>query len=93
MPGQTAAENSEPSSFLQKKSPMFVSGRWSLPKIKAQADFEFDILPFPYGKSKFYIPLNSSGWAISKNSKNKAASLDFVKYLSSDENIKKLKID
>ena len=76
--------------FLQQKSPMFISGRWSLPKIEKSAGFEYGILPFPKGNSKFYIPLNASGWAISKKSKNKAAAMDFVKYLSSDENIERL---
>ena len=76
--------------FLNQKSPMFISGRWSIPKLNAQAEFEYGILPFPKGNSKYYIPINASGWAIAKNSKNKEAAIDFVKYISSDENIEKI---
>ena len=76
--------------YLEQKSPMFISGRWSLPKIEKSAEFEYGILPFPKGDSELYIPLNASGWAVSKNSKNKTAAIDFVKYLSSDENMKNL---
>ena len=61
-----------------------------MPKITSQAKFEYGILPFPKGLSKYYIPLDSSGWAIYKNSKNKEAAIDFVKYISSDENIEKM---
>ena len=78
--------------FLNQKTPMFVSGRWSVPKIEAQADFEYGVLPFPKGDSEYYIPLNASGWAVSKKSKNKEAALDFVKYISNDENIEKMVI-
>ena len=76
--------------FLNQKTPIFVSGRWSVPKIESQAKFKYGILPFPSGSSKYYIPLNSSGWAVYKNSKNKKAAIDFVKYISSDENIEKI---
>ena len=73
--------------FLNKKTGMFISGRWSVPKLDAEADFNYGVAPFPDDRSGFYIPLNASGWAVSKNSKNKEAAIDFVKYISSDENI------
>ena len=76
--------------FLNKKTPIFVSGRWSVPKIDSQAEFEYGVFPFPKGESQYYIPLDSSGWAVYKNSKNKKAAIDFVKYISSDKNIKKI---
>ncbi len=76
--------------FIQGEAPMFISGRWSVPKINSQADFEYDVMPFPKDKSKYYIPLNASGWAVSKTSKNKSAAIDFILYLSSEENIEKL---
>ena len=76
--------------FLNQKTSMFVSGRWSVPKLESQANFDYGILPFPKGESKYYIPLNASGWAVSKKSKNKEAAIDFVKYISNDENIEKI---
>ena len=76
--------------FIQGKAPMFISGRWSVPKINNQANFEYDVMPFPKDKSKYYIPLNASGWAVSKASKNKSGAIDFVLYLSSKQNIEKL---
>ena len=76
--------------FLNQKTPFFISGRWSIPKIETQSDFEYGIIPFPDGGSKYYIPLNASGWAISKKSKHKEAAINFVKYISSKENIEKI---
>ena len=76
--------------FLTQKTPIFISGRWSVPKINSQAEFNYGILPFPKGSSKYYIPLDSSGWAVYKYSKHKEAAIDFVKYISSDENIVKM---
>lgn len=76
--------------FLQNKSAFFVSGRWSVPKLDSQKGLNYGILPFPKSKSDYYIPLNASGWAISKKSKNKDAAKDFIKYLNSDENLQKL---
>lgn len=73
--------------FLNEKVSMFISGRWSVPKLTSQAKFEYAIAPFPNGASEFYIPLNASGWAISKKSKNKNEALKFLKFISSDENV------
>ncbi|MBQ7450035.1 extracellular solute-binding protein [bacterium] len=76
--------------FMNQKTAMFVSGRWSVPKLNSNPKLKYGVLPFPKGQSKYYIPLNSSGWAVYKNSKNKDAAIDFVKYISSDENIEKM---
>lgn len=76
--------------FLTNKSAMFVSGRWSMPKLNSQKDFDYGVLPFPDGGSGFYIPLNASGWAVSKKSKHKNEALSFVQFISNDENIVKL---
>lgn len=66
--------------FLDKKIALYLSGRWLYPKIKEQANFNWEIASFPQGKSK--TPCDSSGWAISKNSKHKDSAIKFVKYLS-----------
>lgn len=67
--------------FLDQKIAMFISGRWIYPKINEKANFDWEIVPFPLGKSPY--PCDSSGWAISKNSRHKDASIKFVQYLSS----------
>lgn len=69
--------------FLDKKIAFYLSGRWMFPKIKEKADFNWAIINFPYGENE--QPLDSSGWAITKNSKNKKAAIKFVKYLSSEK--------
>lgn len=76
--------------FINERAPIFISGRWSVPKLNAESKFDYGVAPFPQGNSKYYIPLNASGWAVSKKSKHKTKAIDFVKFLASDENMKKI---
>lgn len=69
--------------FLNKKIAMYLSGRWMYPIISEKADFNWAVINFPYGNGKQY--LDTSGWAISNQSKNKEASKKFIKYLSGEK--------
>lgn len=64
--------------FLEGKIGLYLSGRWMYPKIKETAAFDWDVIPF-CGT----VPLDASGWAISKSSKHKESAEKFVKYLAS----------
>jgi len=76
--------------FLQQKLAMQVSGRWLVPKYRTTAYFEWDIINFPIGKDGSIVPMDASGWAISKASKNKTQAIKLIQYLSSKENISKM---
>lgn len=69
--------------FLQGKLAMHVSGRWLVPKYREEANFDWDIVEFPKGTSGSIVPMDSSGWAISKNSKHKKESAKLIQFLSS----------
>ena len=71
--------------FLQGRLGMHLSGRWLVPKYRQEADFDWDIVEFPRvnNKSKSVVPLDASGWAVSKSSKHKQQAIKLVKYLSS----------
>lgn len=70
--------------FLQGKLAMHLSGRWLVPKYREEAKFDWDIINFPTGNTtSSYIPLDASGWGISKSSKHKKEAIRLVKYLSS----------
>lgn len=73
--------------FLQQKLAMQLSGRWLVPKYRETATFDWDIINFPHGKSGSIVPMDASGWAVYKNSKNKNLAIKFVQCLSSKENI------
>lgn len=66
--------------FLAGKIGLYLSGRWMYPKIKQDANFNWDIIVFPG-----IVPLDSSGWAISKESKHKDSAKKFVEYLASEK--------
>ena len=52
-----------------------------IPKFRETISFDWDVIEFPSSaENKVYI--DSSGWAITKKSKNKDIALDFIKYLS-----------
>jgi len=69
--------------FLDEKIAFYLSGRWMYPKISETAKFNWAVINFPYGISS--QPCDVSGWAISKESKNKAAAIKFVQYMASDK--------
>ena len=73
--------------FLQNRLAMHVSGRWLVPKYRQEANFDWDIVEFPQNINGKGIPIDASGWAISKSSKNKSEAILFVKYLSSQKSI------
>lgn len=75
--------------FLQEKIAMQLSGRWLVPKYRESATFNWDVNPFPKGTQGSIVPLDASGWALNKFSKNKTEAIKFIKYLSTKENIEK----
>lgn len=76
--------------FLQQRLGMYLSGRWMVPKLREEADFNWDIAKFPKGTKGSIVPLDASGWAIAKSSLHKEEAMKLVNYLSSSESIKKL---
>ncbi len=76
--------------FLQGRIAMQVSGRWLVPKYREDADFDWDIAPFPKGKAGSVVPLDASGWAIAKSSKHKSEAIKLITYLASKDNIGKM---
>ena len=74
--------------FLQGKIAMHLTGRWLVPKYREVAEFDWDIARFPKGDKGSIVPLDASGWAISKDSKHKDAARKLVYYLSSKESSK-----
>lgn len=69
--------------FLDQKIAIYLSGRWMYPKISENAKFNWEVREFPLENG--YYPCDASGWAISKQSRHKNASLKFIEYLSSDK--------
>ena len=75
--------------FLQGKLAMHVSGRWLVPKYRQEAKFDWDVVEFPQMANGSIMPMDSSGWAISKSSKHKKEAIKLIKYLSSKESMDK----
>ncbi len=75
--------------FLQQKLAMHLSGRWLVPKYREEADFDWDVVQFPKGENGSIVPLDASGWAISKSSKNKIMARKLVDFLASKESSQK----
>lgn len=76
--------------FLQQRIAMHLSGRWLVPKYRNEADFDWDIAPFPKGSAGSVVNIDSSGYALSKSSKHKKEALKFIEYISSKESLNKL---
>lgn len=65
--------------FINGKLAMYLSGRWMTPKFRQVINFDWDVVNFP-SPNKVYI--DSSGFAISKNSKHKNEAVKLIKYFS-----------
>ena len=76
--------------FLQQKLAMHLTGRWLVPKYREEAKFHWDVVEFPRGDAGSVVPLDSSGWAVAKDSKHKDEAFRLVNYLSSRNSIEKL---
>ena len=72
--------------FIGGKISLYLSGRWMYPKISEEAGFNWAVINFPYGENPQLS--DTSGWAISKSSKNKEAAVKFVQYLASEKTAK-----
>lgn len=75
--------------FLQQKLGMYISGRWMVPKLRNEADFDWDVTQFPKGTNGSIVQLDASGWAIAKSSKHKEEAQKLVNYLASSKNSEK----
>ncbi len=74
--------------FLQQKIAMLVSGRWSVPVLREQATFDWDVAPFPRGTSgQSRVGIDASGYAIAAHSAHPRESWALLKFLVSKKAI------
>lgn len=71
--------------FLQQKLAMMVSGRWSVPVLREQADFDWDVAPMPVGPAGSRTGLDASGYAMAADTAHPNAAWAFIEFLSSPE--------
>ncbi|WP_373533089.1 sugar ABC transporter substrate-binding protein [Vampirovibrio sp.] len=77
--------------FMQQKLAMMVNGRWSVPVLREQAPFQWDVAPLPVGPSgKSAVGLDASGYAIAAKSKHPQESFELIRYLLSPSAMKKV---
>ncbi len=76
--------------FINGELALYLSGRWMVPKFRSTIkNFDWDVIAFPVS-DKHKIVVDTSGWAVSKNSKHKEDAIEFVKYISSKASIEKM---
>lgn len=74
--------------FVAKRAAMTRQGSWLIANYK-NVDFNWDIAPLPKNK-RHYANLHTGFFTINTTSKNKEKAWEFVNYMMSDENQKKL---
>ena len=76
--------------FINGELALYLNGRWMVPKFRSTIkDFEWDVIAFPVS-DEHKITVDTSGWAVSKSSKHKDDAVEFVKYMSSFDSIRKI---
>ncbi len=68
--------------FLQGRLLFFLSGRWSVPFLREKATFQWDVLPFPQGKSGSRVGIDSTGYAMSRRSPHLKDAQALTRFLS-----------
>lgn len=72
--------------FLQQKLAMMVNGRWSVPVLREQAQFQWDVAPLPVGPSgQSRVGIDASGYAIAAKSPHPKESFELIRYLLSKD--------
>lgn len=68
--------------FLQGQLAMLLSGRWTVPVLRQQADFQWDIAPFPAGLAGSKVGIDASGYAVAASSRYPEESQALVRFLT-----------
>lgn len=77
--------------FMQQKVAMMANGRWSVPVLREQAKFRWDVVPFPVGPSGHSrVGIDASGYAISAKSAHPRESYELIRFLLSRESLAKV---
>lgn len=89
MPTPTAAGEFGGDLFQAGKAAMTTIGHWAVPGY-VQSGINFDVVPMPSGPAGEATSVNSAGFVISKDSKQKDAAFEFVKFALSEAGQKRL---
>lgn len=77
--------------FLQQKLAMMVNGRWSVPVLREQAQFAWDVVPMPVGPSgTSRVGIDASGYAIAAKTAHPDECWALVQFLLSKPAIEKV---
>lgn len=77
--------------FLQQRLGMMISGRWSVPVLRQQARFHWDVAPLPVGPSGYSrVGIDASGYAIAARSRYPRQSFELIRFLLSRHAIEKV---
>jgi multiple sugar transport system substrate-binding protein len=77
--------------FLQQKLAMLISGRWSVPVLREQAKFRWDVVPLPVGPSgQSRVGVDASGYAISAKSRHVQSAWTLLKFLESTDSLREI---
>lgn len=69
--------------FVQGKLSMLVSGRWSVPLLRKQAKFHWEVLPFPQGRAGSRVGVDASGYALSSTTTHPKEAWELLAFLTS----------
>jgi multiple sugar transport system substrate-binding protein len=89
MPGPTTAGEFGGDLFQSGMAAMTTIGHWAVPGY-VQAGINFNVVPMPNGPAARATSVNSAGFVVSKDSKNKDAAFEFIKFALSEAGQKRL---
>jgi multiple sugar transport system substrate-binding protein len=68
--------------FLQGRLLFLLSGRWSVPLLRQEATFQWDVLPFPRGRAGSRVGIDATGYGLSAQSRHPKEAEAFLRFLS-----------
>jgi multiple sugar transport system substrate-binding protein len=67
--------------FVQQRLLFLPSGRWSVPFLRENAPFQWDVLPFPHGKAGSRVGIDATGYAVSNRTPHSKEAQELLQFL------------
>gem|GEM_PF-323195 len=85
---ETIANTTMTELFIQQRILFMLSGRWTVPFLRENADFHWDVLPFPQGKVGSKVGVDATGYSLSASTQHPEEAQELLRFLTSEHTLR-----
>jgi multiple sugar transport system substrate-binding protein len=78
--------------FVDQKLAFLVSGRWTLPMLKAKAHFNWTVMPLPAGPAGRHSGVDATGYAVADTSPNRKLAMALAAFLTNRHSLQQFSL-